>query len=79
MLGRRLFLYDCDEFTRNYYRKVLCIEQKPPIEVDEKKKPPPEKKMPPHDGIGEGTTINKVIFHLIFLYKGLWKILCKIH
>lgn len=58
VLGRRLFLYDCDDFTRNYYRKVLCIEQKAPIDVEEKKAPPPERKMPPHDGIGKNLINN---------------------
>lgn len=52
VLGRRMLLYDCDEFTKNYYRKVLCIEQKPAISVEEPKRPIQPKPMPPHDGIG---------------------------
>lgn len=47
-----MLLYDCDAFTRNYFRKALCIEQKPGISIEEKKPPPAEKRMPPHDGIG---------------------------
>nr|XP_022908102.1 EF-hand domain-containing protein 1-like isoform X1 [Onthophagus taurus] len=52
VLGRRVFLYDCDKFTRNYYRKALCYEQKPAIQIQKKEKPPVERPMPPHDGLG---------------------------
>lgn len=52
VLGRKMFLYDCDEFTKNYYRKVFCVEQKSRIEIEEKKKPSPVRPMPPHDGLG---------------------------
>lgn len=52
VLGRKMFLYDCDEFTRNYFRKVLCIEQEPRIKVEEDKRSQPPRPMPPHDGFG---------------------------
>ncbi|EFA04366.1 EF-hand domain-containing protein 1-like Protein [Tribolium castaneum] len=52
VLGRKMLLYDCDDFTRNYFKKALCMEQGPPMDISEKPKPPPEKKIPPHDGIG---------------------------
>lgn len=52
VLGRKMLLYDCDDFTRNYYKKALCIEQGNALDVDEKPKPEPTKKIPPHDGIG---------------------------
>ncbi|KAK5646680.1 hypothetical protein RI129_005144 [Pyrocoelia pectoralis] len=52
ILGRRMLLVDCDPFTRNYYQKVLCVQQKPAIEHKPKPKDPPPPPMPPHDGLG---------------------------
>ncbi|CAH0556686.1 unnamed protein product [Brassicogethes aeneus] len=53
ILGRKFLLYDCDESTRNYYKKVFCIDQNAAIDITEKpKRQPPEKVMPPHDGFG---------------------------
>lgn len=52
VLGRRMLLYDCDEFTRNYFKNALCIEQSPGFHITEEKKIQPERQMPPHDGIG---------------------------
>lgn len=52
ILGRRMLLVDCDKFTRDYFRKALCTEQKPPLEYKPKPKSTPPKPMPPHDGIG---------------------------
>ncbi|KAK9686909.1 DM10 domain [Popillia japonica] len=64
VLGRRMFLYDCDDFTRNYFRKVLCIEQKPSISIEKKKKTSPQRPMPPHDGLGslEDSLQNTITF-----------------
>ncbi|XP_066261750.1 EF-hand domain-containing protein 1-like [Euwallacea similis] len=36
VLGRDMILYDCDKFTRDYYRNAFYIEQKPPISIEEK-------------------------------------------
>ncbi|XP_017777691.1 PREDICTED: EF-hand domain-containing protein 1-like [Nicrophorus vespilloides] len=52
VLGRRMFLYDCDKFTRNYYQKVLRYEQQPAIDMKPKEKPKIKPPMPPHDGFG---------------------------
>jgi len=33
----RFLLYDCDKFTRNYFKEMLCIVQPDPIELFETK------------------------------------------
>lgn len=48
----RLFIYDCDPFTRNYYRECLNIEQKPKIQVTFPTPTLPQHPHPPHTGIG---------------------------
>ncbi|KAJ8920916.1 hypothetical protein NQ315_015709 [Exocentrus adspersus] len=52
VLGRDMLLYDCDQFTRDYFKNALCIEQKPPIAIEKPKPPPPPPQIPPHNGIG---------------------------
>ncbi|KAJ8980307.1 hypothetical protein NQ317_005228 [Molorchus minor] len=52
VLGRDMLLYDCDKFTRDYYKNALCIVQKPRIEIATKPQPPPPEQVPPHDGFG---------------------------
>lgn len=48
---------------------MLCIEQNPPIDVEEKRVPPPERKMPPHDGIGKVFQISlDVLANLKFVF-----------
>nr|XP_023021361.1 EF-hand domain-containing protein 1-like [Leptinotarsa decemlineata] len=52
VLGRDILLYDCDKFTRDYFRKALCIEQKPAIDISVPTSPPTPAQVPPHNGLG---------------------------
>ncbi|KAJ8964821.1 hypothetical protein NQ314_004629 [Rhamnusium bicolor] len=64
VLGRDILLYDCDKFTRDYYKKALCIEQKPPIDISHEEPPPLPRQVPPHDGLGslEDSIQNTITF-----------------
>ncbi|CAG9840580.1 unnamed protein product [Diabrotica balteata] len=52
VLGRDMLLYDCDNFTRNYFKKALGIEQRPAIDISEPNNKKPVRQIPPHDGLG---------------------------
>ncbi|XP_053602029.1 EF-hand domain-containing protein 1-like [Plodia interpunctella] len=65
VLGRRFLIFDCDPFTRTYYRSMLNIEQPPRIQVrhDTTKEFP--KSFPPHIGIGAPEDTLQSCFGLI--------------
>ena len=50
--GKEIFLYDCDQFTRDYYKIKFDKEQMAKIEIDKDIKKIPEKPVPPYTGIG---------------------------
>ncbi|XP_066995320.2 EF-hand domain-containing protein 1 [Anabrus simplex] len=52
ILGRRFIIYDADNFTRQYYEKVLNITQPERMEVFEKPAEMPQRKIPPYTGFG---------------------------
>ncbi|XP_060640731.2 EF-hand domain-containing protein 1 isoform X1 [Anolis sagrei] len=52
LLGRSFFIYNCDEFTRQYYQDKFGITDFQPVDI--KKQPPEEIKqvIPPYNGYG---------------------------
>jgi hypothetical protein len=49
--GRELFIYDCDEFTRQFYSEEHSIEQGA-YDITVPEEPRPEPQIPPHTGLG---------------------------
>uniref|UniRef100_A0A1B6DLI7 DM10 domain-containing protein n=1 Tax=Clastoptera arizonana TaxID=38151 RepID=A0A1B6DLI7_9HEMI len=52
ILGRRFLLYNCDDFTRRYFKHCLNIEQPGEMKVFEEKKPSIPPPLPPHIAFG---------------------------
>jgi hypothetical protein len=50
--GRKFFIYDCDNFTRLYYKHQLNINQPEPVAVDKQSPKPVKQVLPPYNGFG---------------------------
>nr|XP_037862094.1 EF-hand domain-containing protein 1 isoform X3 [Chlorocebus sabaeus] len=52
VLGRTFFIYDCDPFTRRYYKEKFGITDLPRIDVNKQEPPPVKQELPPYNGFG---------------------------
>ncbi|XP_023598428.1 EF-hand domain-containing protein 1 isoform X2 [Trichechus manatus latirostris] len=65
ILGRTFFIYDCDPFTRQYYREKFGITDLPRIDVSKKEPPPVKQELPPYNGYGQVEDSAQNCFALI--------------
>ncbi|KAM6279843.1 EF-hand domain-containing protein 1 isoform 3-T3 [Porphyrio hochstetteri] len=52
ILGRTFFIYDCDNFTRNFYRDKFGITDFQPVEINKKQPEEVPQVIPPYNGFG---------------------------
>ncbi|XP_013366215.1 PREDICTED: EF-hand domain-containing protein 1 [Chinchilla lanigera] len=52
ILGRTFFIYDCDQFTRQFYKEKFGIPDLPRIDVSKQEPPPVKQELPPYNGYG---------------------------
>ncbi|XP_072498547.1 EF-hand domain-containing protein 1 [Notamacropus eugenii] len=52
ILGRTFFIYDCDKFTREFYRDKFGLPEFSAIDVSKKPLPPVKQELPPYNGFG---------------------------
>ncbi|XP_040839468.1 EF-hand domain-containing protein 1 [Ochotona curzoniae] len=52
ILGRTFFIYDCDPFTRQYYKEKFGIADLPPVDISKQEPPPVKQELPPYNGYG---------------------------
>ena len=68
--GRKLFIYNCDPFTLEFYKKWMEFEQVP-VAIEEEPDRTVPFPIPPHVGVGtEEDTLGSMIF--FFLYQFLF-------
>jgi len=60
LLGRRFLIYDCDGFTRNFYKHSLGIEQGPRLNIEEDKDLQPKQTRPLPQYIGLGSVEDSI-------------------
>ncbi|XP_075454713.1 EF-hand domain-containing protein 1 isoform X2 [Ascaphus truei] len=52
ILGRKFLIYDCDAYTRDFYRENLGAPDFQPVDVTKKKEEEVPQEMPPYNGFG---------------------------